>query len=295
MKRPDDHLPFTKMQGVGNDFVVVDGRDLRDPGWSGLAREVCHRHFGIGADGLLVIERSHRADVAMRMYNPDGTPDMCGNGLRCVARYVADSAVGSRARPGADGALTIATLAGMRAAAVRYAPGGECSVTVDMGLPRFAPVDIPMRVAGQRVTDYPLEVDGEVLPVTALSTGTAHAVILVDEMPDEETFQRLSPRIENHPLFPERTSVMWTRREDEALRVRIWERGAGETWGCGTGACAAAVAARLHGLVGEDVEVRSKGGAVTVHWRDGEALAQTGPAEYVFEGRYALDPDGQAA
>jgi len=291
------------MQGVGNDFVVVDGRANHGLDWAGLAPEVCDRRFGIGADGLLVIDRSRIADAMMRMYNPDGTPDVCGNGLRCIARYLVErsgfGAQGSgefqRPAPDVQHSLAIATLAGVRNAVVRYSESGECLVTVEMGQPRFAPSDIPMLVPGPRVLDYPLRVEGETIPVTVLSTGTAHAVLFVPELPDEERFRSLSPPVENHPLFPERASLMWTRVESPSrLRIRIWERGAGETWGCGTGACAAAVAARLHGYTEETVTVASRGGELVIRWREGEPIQMTGPAVYVYEGVYALDPDGCA-
>jgi diaminopimelate epimerase len=293
MKTSPETVPFTKMQGVGNDFVVVDGRGVGGLDWSGLAREMCDRRFGIGADGLLVMDTSTRADIAMRMYNPDGTPDVCGNGLRCIARYAIE-----RLGPGvnARSSVTISTPAGVRRADLLTGPDGARAITVEMGEPRFAPIDIPMRVPGTRVVDYPLEVEGETVTVTALSTGTTHAVVFVDALPDEETFLRLSPRIEHHPLFPDRTSLMWTQVESPSrLRLRIWERGAGETWGCGTGACAAAVAAQMHGYTDGEVTVASRGGELVIRWREGEPILMTGPAVYVYEGVYPLDPDGSAA
>lgn len=301
------------MQGVGNDFVVVDGRAFHHLDWSGLAREMCDRRFGVGADGLLVIDRSRVADAMMRMHNPDGTPDVCGNGLRCVARYLVESTgdwatsrrAGAAPSAGCETqyavhhtqhALTIATLAGVREATVTYDARGECWVTVEMGQPRFAPEEIPMLVPGKRVVDYPLRVGEETLNVTALSTGTTHTVLFVEALPDEERFRRLSPLIENHPLFPERTSLMWTQIESpQRLRLRIWERGAGETWGCGTGACAAAVAARLRDRTEETVTVASKGGELIISWRAGEPIRMTGPAVYVYKGLYPLDSEGGAA
>ncbi len=282
-------LAFTKMQGVGNDFIVVDGRAYRDLDWSALAIELCDRKFGIGADGLLVLDETRLADIMMRMYNPDGTPDVCGNGLRCLARYAVERGVV------ADDTLRMATLAGVRAARMEREPTGEiAAVTVSMGQPRFDPPSIPMQVVADRVIDYPLELDPDtVLPITALSTGSTHAVTFVEMLPDDLRFLAISPLVENHPLFPDRTSLMWCRVEGpERLRLRIWERGVGETWGCGTGACAAAVAAILHGYAAEGtpVTVASRGGELIIRWREGEAMEMTGPAAFVFEGFYRLDP-----
>jgi diaminopimelate epimerase len=292
------------MQGVGNDFVLVDGRAQSRDDWPALAHLMCRRHTGIGADGLLVVDHSDTADILMRMFNPDGTPDVCGNGMRCVARYVTDSRrrttddekretnsqIAERPnarmpeRPALPTTLTLETLAGVRTACVGPESGGT-HWSVDMGEPQFDPKQIPMRVDSERVMDFRLAVHGERIPLTALSTGTTHSIVFVDEMPDDEEFIRLSPAIEHHPLFPERTSVMWTQVEDSGgLQIRIWERGAGETWGCGTGSCAAAVAAILHGFVRSPVCVRSKGGELTVEWEAPGPMRLTGPAEYVYTG-----------
>jgi len=284
-----DSIRFTKMQGVGNDFVVVDGRALRDLDWSGLAREICDRRFGVGADGLLVVDTSLRADVAMRMFNPDGTPDVCGNGLRCVSRFVADK--DGLALPAS---LRIATLAGVRNASVEQHDDGGTAVQVEMGEPRFAPGDIPMTVCGVDVRDYPITVDGQEMRLDALSTGSTHAVVFVDALPDDEVFDHLSPLVENHPLFPLRTSLMWAVVEDRhTVRLRIWERGVGETWGCGTGACAAVVAARRRGLVDDEARVTSRGGDLCVRWLGHGPIWKSGPAVYVFSGIYPLDPNGR--
>jgi diaminopimelate epimerase len=276
-------LRFTKMQGVGNDFVVVDGRRNASVDWSTLSMELCDRHTGIGADGLLVLENTHIADIRMRMFNPDGTPDVCGNGLRCIARYAVERRIVK------GDTLRIATLAGVRVASVnRDSAGSIASMTVAMGVPKFDPTHIPMRVAGNCVVDYPLELDaGYILPISALSTGSTHAVAFVDDLPSDPLFQRISPQVEEHPLFPDRASLMWCKVEDShRLRLRIWERGAGETWGCGTGACAAGVAAVNKGLVcpGTPVTVISRGGELTICWREGEEVEMTGPAETVYEG-----------
>jgi len=282
------------MQGVGNDFVVVDGREDGDTDWSVLAVEICDRRTGVGADGLLVLDDTHSADIMMRMYNPDGTPDVCGNGLRCLARYAVEHGIV------ASETLRIATLAGVRAAQVHRDEAGEItSVTVNMGLPHFDPPTIPMRVPLEQVMDYPLEFeDGSNLMLTALSTGSTHAIAFVESLPEDDLFFAVSPQVEEHPLFPARTSLMWCRIDSPArLRIRIWERGAGETWGCGTGACAAAVAAVMHGyaLPNAPILVRSHGGDLIVRWEPGGSIEMTGPAETIYAGVYALDPDRSTA
>jgi diaminopimelate epimerase len=281
------------MQGVGNDFVVIDGRDRGDFDWSGLAIEICDRNTGIGADGLLVLGETAFADVMMRMYNPDGTPDVCGNGLRCVSRYVVTRGIV------ASDTLRIGTLAGTRTAQVhRDSCGVITCVTVSMGQPRLEPASIPMRVAQGPVIDYPVPLpDGSALSITALSTGSTHAVTWVEELPTDERFFAVSPEVEHHPLFPDRTSLMWCRLEGEnRIDMRIWERGAGETWGCGTGACAAGVAALLQGFASPDsaVTVASRGGELIIRWSPGTEILMTGPAEFVYEGSYHLDPSSIA-
>jgi len=290
-------VQFTKLQGVGNDFVLIDGRGLSGIDWSGLAQEICDRRFDVGADGLLVIDHSTIADAAMRMYNPDGTPDFCGNGIRCIARYLTEEALGVRRlesaktkMPRLDAhSLDIATLAGVRHTVTRGAGTDHCTVTVDMGQPRFDPECIPMLVSAGPVKDYPLEVNGKTVRITSLSTGTAHTILFVDKLPEDGEFFRLSPLIEHHPIFPERTSVLWTRVEDEgSLRLRIWERGAGETWGCGTGACAAAVAAKIHGYTQGPVQVHGIGGTLEINWDRNGSIQMTGPAEYVYTGKYSF-------
>lgn len=280
-------LSFTKMQGVGNDFVVIDGRNYSDFDWSGLAIEICDRHLGVGADGLIVLDSSHLADIMMRMYNPDGTPDVCGNGLRCVSRF----AVERKIVPSKT--LRVATLAGVRTASLLPTQNNEPPlVTIGMGQPRLNPADIPMRITRENALNFPLQLDGEAtLTITALSTGSTHTVIFVDSLPDDINFLRLSAKIEHHPLFPDRTSIMWCRVDGpNRFQIRIWERGAGETWGCGTGACAAAVAGILLGCAVQEniVTVVSRGGELKIKWNQDAEIEMTGPAEYVFEGLYTI-------
>jgi diaminopimelate epimerase len=285
-------LPFTKMQGVGNDFIVVDGRMLPQHNWSALAPHLCDRRFGIGSDGILVIEDASGADARMRMFNPDGTEDFCGNGLRCVARYVADRWTTDDRR---QTELTLVTSAGPRKAEIH----SDTSITVEMGEPKFAPNEIPFTPFGRFSNSYheytpiaqiTLDIDGELIFALPLSTGTTHTIIFHGR-PTDERFFRISPKIERHRLFPQRTSVMWVdAAPSQRLIMRIWERGVGETWGCGSGACAAAVAANLmlRGYSGDETIVDSKGGELIIRWDRTGPILMTGPAEYVFEGHVDL-------
>lgn len=267
---------FAKMQGAGNDFIVVRGEDHD---WSALAPQICARHFGIGSDGILVALPSERADVRMRMYNPDGTEDDCGNGIRCLALFaVAEGMVsGSEFR--------IETLSGIKEIQFEQKGPSQASVQVGMGRPSLAPSAVPVRWGGENALGFPLPVDGETLDAYSVYTGTAHTV-LFDEI-EELRFQRLSPLLEVHPMFPERTSVLWSHPlGTDRFRVRVWERGVGETYACGTGACAVALTAHLTGRSGRRVEVVSKGGTLTVEIADDLSLRMTGPAAFVFRGTW---------
>ena len=286
---PTGGLPFTKMQGVGNDFVLLDEVAWAEhDDWPSLARALCDRRLGVGGDGLLVVGPSMVADLRMRMFNPDGTEDMCGNGLRCAVRFAWE-----QGRLGGGEGLAEA-LSGVLSVSVQVDDqGGFVNATTSLGVPHFAPADLPMVAVpdGDRVLDVPLDVDGEIVRVSVVSTGTTHTVIFVPNLPGDDRFLRLSPRIESHSWFPERTSVLWAVVDGpDRLRLRIWERGAGETLGCGTGAAAAAVLARVHDYVREgETAVQSKGGTLHVRWPGSspdDAVTLTGPAETVFQGRW---------
>ena len=284
-------LKFVKMQGVGNDFVVLDAlfQPLApDFDFRAAAIELCSRRWSVGGDGLLLLDKPDEAAqnagaaVRMRMWNPDGSEDMCGNGLRCIAML-------ARLRGYVGKSFDVQTFAGLRRA-VTYSNG---HARVSMGQPSFELRDIPMApppgvLPNDRPIEYELPVGGVVLPhVTSLSTGSTHTVIF-GAHPSEAEFQRLSPLIETHPWFPERTSIMWANVVDrQTIELRIWERGAGETLACGTGACAAAVAARATGRCGDEVRVESKGGLLKVEWRPGAEIFMTGAAQVVCEGKIA--------
>jgi diaminopimelate epimerase len=285
-------MRFTKMQGVGNDFVVVDAAAmLPNVFLPTLAIQTCDRKFGIGADGLLVISRDAvEAAFRMWMFNPDGTEDMCGNGLRCVSLWA------YRAGWLEDKTqFRVAVKDGFRD--VRLIKGSDdkrnATFGVDMGPPQFAPKHLPFcDLTLAQVIQYPLAVGQETYQITTVNTGSTHTVIFGDA-PDELTFQRVSPQIEHHSLFPERTSVLWaTPQNNDTVDVRIWERGAGETLGCGTGACAVGVAAVLNGIfqAGILLDIVSKGGTLRITWPgEGASVDMIGPAQIVFEGDFAFD------
>ncbi|BDI33858.1 diaminopimelate epimerase [Capsulimonas corticalis] len=287
-------MRFTKMQGVGNDFVVIDASAFpQDGDLAALSLQVCERRFGIGADGLLVVGQSNSkaTPVTMRMFNPDGSEDMCGNGLRCAGLWAF-----ARGWTAGEREFSVATKEGVRNVRVLEsdAEARHGQLTVDMGLPRFASEEIPFcGPTGAPVRNFPLTIDGETFSIHSVNTGSTHTVIFGDEA-DDARFTRFSPIIEEHPLFPERTSVQWAvPNGDCAIEVRIWERGVGETLGCGTGACAVAVAAKRQGVVpmdAESIDIRSKGGVLRIAWAgEGAAIAMTGPADVVFEGEITID------
>lgn len=277
-------MKFTKMHGTGNDFAVVDARSVeRD--WPKLAVALCDRHFGVGADGLLLVLPSDAADLRMRIYNPDGSEaEMCGNGIRCFVKYAVERVLAAPR----DGAVTLETLAGVLTAEAQSTDGQVESVRVAMGRPRFAPQEIPVAVeAAAPLTDLALEVDGETFAVTCLSMGNPHAVHFRSQPVPEFPLERIGPKVERHPLFPRRVNFEVARVLDrEHIEARVWERGAGATLACGSGAAAVMVAARLHELVDERAEVRLPGGPLALEW-DGEGdVSLTGPAVEVFEGEW---------
>ena len=275
-------MEFAKMHGTGNDFVVVDARG-RDLDGGQLAVTLCDRHYGIGADGVLLVGTSRTADFRMRTFNPDGSEaEMCGNGIRCFAKYVIEEGLAPKGRT----ELKVETMAGVHALAARMVDGTVRSVRVGMGRPRFKPDEIPVKAAGvDRVIDHPLIVGAATIPVTCLSMGNPHAVTFLKEPVGRWPLKRTGPRVERHPFFPERVNFEIVNVLSRShLVARVWERGAGPTMACGTGACAAAVAARLHDYTEEQVTVSLPGGDLEVQWdRAGEVWLE-GPAELVFKG-----------
>jgi len=273
-------LRFSKLQATGNDFVLVDAAGLEQD-WASLARAMCHRQFGIGADGLLLLLPSEVADFRMRVFNSDGSEaEVCGNGLRCFARYVND-----RGLADADKELTIETTAGIR----RVKSRGGHRFEVDMGVPRFRPEEIPITIKVDiiPILDYPINVKGKELLLDFVSLGNPHGVCFVEDSVADFPLSQLGPLIEHHRLFPQRLNFevaqVLSRRE---VRARVWERGVGESLSCGSGACAIAVAAQLHGYVGSQVEVILPGGRLGVEWGGKGEVYLSGGAELVFTGEW---------
>lgn len=303
-------MRFVKLHGAGNDYVVVDARHL-EMDWPTVARAVCHRHFGIGADGLIVVLSSHQADLRMRMFNPDGSEaEMCGNGIRCFAKFALERGIATPR----EGGLRVETLAGIRTVEPVWHNGKVVRARVGMGKPVLSalavPVDPSQRLVpvGQRAStlygaspqgagysapppdmafDWPLVLEGRAFTFTAVSMGNPHAVAFLEEPVDAFPLAHYGPLAERHPLFPRRVNFEVVNVLDRChLKARVWERGAGETLACGTGACAVAVAARLHGYIEDKVDISLPGGTLTVEWDGtGEVLLE-GPVEEVFEGQW---------
>ncbi len=271
-------IPFVKMQALGNDFILVDCAKERFPVHSELVRILCDRRKGIGADQLLVLLPSEKADWRMRVFNADGGEvEMCGNGIRCLARYLV-----SRGLAGGD-EQRIETLAGI----IRPRVEGD-RVTVDMGCPILEGKEIPVRISG-RVIDREVTVGGAGRRITCVSMGNPHCVIYVDDL-KRCPVGDIGPRIETDPLFPQRVNVEFVEVISPSLiSMRVWERGAGETLACGTGACAAAVASCLNGKTQRDVTVRLPGGELRVKWADDDHVFMSGSADEVFSGEIEVE------
>lgn len=268
-------LPFTKVEAIGNSFVLIDALTMPEMDWPALAISMCSTRSGIGSDGLLVLKPSDKADFKMLMFNPDGTPDSCGNGLRCMAVYVREAGLTAKRE------IVFEARDGLRQAEI--IPGG---VRMNMGRPSLQAADIPSTLSGELI-HYPLEVRGQTLNITAVVVGTPHAVICVPLESFWEAIPPVSADIESHPAFPERINVTWCACESpESLRIRTWERGIGPTLGCGTGASAALVAANLNGFESTCATVTSPGGSLLVEWPDKGDLFVSGPANIVFQGEW---------
>ena len=281
-------MKFTKMHGCGNDYVYVNGLEEKIPAEEKpeLARRLSDRHFGIGSDGVIFINPSEEADFEMEMYNADGSrSEMCGNGIRCVAKFVYDKGLTDKKqiRVISGGAIKILDLtvegdgSGDRGKVTR--------VRVNMGRPILEPAQIPVKAEGEQVVDAPILVDGKEYHMTCVSMGNPHAVVFMQDV-EHLDIEKIGPAFENHERFPRRTNTEFVEILDRThVFMRVWERGTGETLACGTGCCATAVACVLNGLTEEKVTVKLLGGELEIEWDRGEnTVYMTGPAETVFEG-----------
>ncbi|OEF99092.1 diaminopimelate epimerase [Vulcanibacillus modesticaldus] len=277
-------MEFTKMHGLGNDFVVVPHLKDVPKKVNQLAIDICDRHFGVGADGLVFILPSDSADVRMRIFNADGSEaEQCGNAIRCVAKYVYDHDIVKKEQ------LRIETLAGIQFVKLHIESNEDIvsKVEVDMGEPILSGELIPTTFEDDLIVDKTLEIDGVKFKFTGVSMGNPHAVIFVDDAINFDV-EKWGPKIETHPLFPKKTNVEFvTVKSDTELDMRVWERGVGQTLACGTGACATGVASVLTGNTSRDVTVHLKGGDLRIVWNEKDnKVYMTGEAKEVFTGKW---------
>lgn len=277
-------MQFSKWHGLGNDFVIVNGMEEHITDYHKQALAVCDRNFGIGADGLVVLLASDIADFKMRIFNSDGSEaDMCGNATRCVARYLYENKLTDKT------VITLDTLAGIITPELIFKDGVLETVKVDMGEPRLKRGEIPIiGDSAEQVVNVPLDVDGETYHITCVSMGNPHCVIFVEDVA-KVNLSVIGPKIETHPLFPKKTNVEFLQVIDrQTIRMRVWERGAGITQACGTGASAALVAAVLNGYTDRQATIRLDGGDLYLEWASNNRIYKSGPAVEVFRGEYLL-------
>ncbi|NLW12158.1 MAG: diaminopimelate epimerase [Clostridiaceae bacterium] len=283
-------MKFTKMHGIGNDYIYIYTAALSEegePAWcsnqeavGAIARLLSDRHFGIGSDGLVLMRPSAEADIMMDMYNSDGSRGlMCGNAIRCVARYVYERGHVQKTD------MTIETLSGLKMLELTLSEGQVSSVTVDMGKPEFSPTAIPVNWQKEKMINEEISVAGRIWQATAVSMGNPHAVVFVDD-PEALELEKIGPEFENHQLFPQRINTEFVQvLGPKHLRMRVWERGSGETMACGTGSCASLAAAYVNGFCEREAVVTLNGGDLQIRWHEmNDHIYMTGPASFVFEG-----------
>lgn len=283
-KRGKSRMKFTKMQGIGNDYVYVNCFIEKIDNPSEVAKFVSDRHFGIGSDGLILIKPSDRADFKMEMYNADGSQgEMCGNGIRCVAKYVYDYKLTDKT------SISVETLAGIKYLDLTIENEKAVQIKVNMGSPILTPAEIPVVSLGDQVVNEPIEVAGKTYHMTCVSMGNPHAVIYMEDVKGLD-LEKIGPDFEKHERFPKRINTEFAKVIDKkTIEMRVWERGSGETLACGTGACATAVASILNGFTDHEVTIRLLGGDLKVEWNQVEnKVYMTGPAEIVFEGEIRI-------
>ena len=272
-------MTITKMHGLGNDFIVIDNREeaLNGPA---LAKKLCARRLSVGADGLLLVENSRVADIRMRIINADGSEaEMCGNGIRCFARFVYDAGIVGKS------AFSVETLAGIMRPSLILEQGAVRGVRVDMGMPSFAAEDVPVAAKEGNTLRRTIEAAGKTLTISSLRMGVPHTVVPVEGAVSFADLPVLGPAVETHPIFPQKTNVNFAKLVDtDTIEVRTWERGAGPTLACGTGSCATACAYYAQGKVGRQVTIRLAAGSLLIDIAQDGRVFMTGPAEYVFTG-----------
>ena len=276
-------MDFVKMHGLGNDFVFIEDKTGQDKDYTVLARAMCNRHTGIGADGLIVIVDSRVADVRMRIINSDGSEaEMCGNGIRCFAKYVYDSGIIEKKQ------FTVETPAGIMEPEMTVGADNKAKlITINMGRPSFNRSEIPMEGADGRVLNEDLGVDGENWKITSLLMGVPHTVTYVDDV-DTVDIEKIGPLFEKHEAFPKHTNINFAQQmDDRTVKVRTWERGAGATLACGTGSCSVAVASFLNGRTGREVDIQLPLGTLHIEYREEDGnVYMTGPAAVSFTGTW---------
>ena len=276
-------MDFVKMHGLGNDFVFIEDKTGQDKDYTALARAMCNRHTGIGADGLIVIVDSRVADVRMRIINSDGSEaEMCGNGIRCFAKYVYDSGIIEKKR------FTVETPAGIMEPEITVGADNKAElITINMGRPSFNRSEIPMEGAEGRVLNEDLCVNGENWKITSLLMGVPHTVTYVDDV-DTVDIEKIGPLFEKHEAFPKHTNINFAQQmDDRTVKVRTWERGAGATLACGTGSCSVAVASFLNGHTGREVDIQLPLGTLHIEYREEDGnVYMTGPAAVSFTGTW---------
>ena len=281
-------IDFVKMHGLGNNFILIDSQNksLGDSSFlSYLAKKLCDHNFGIGADGLILILPSPKADLRMKIFNSDGSEaQMCGNGIRCFTKYAYENKLVSKNK------FTVETLAGIIIPELIISNNNILGIKVNMGTPKLRRREIPMNGEDSpAVVDETLKINPEqIFKITCVSMGNPHCITFVDDV-QSIPVDEIGPKIENHPLFPEKTNVEFIQiLNRKEINFRVWERGVGETLACGTGACAALVAAVLNKKTDREVTIHLPGGDLDIHWADDENIYMTGPAELVFKGEMEI-------
>jgi diaminopimelate epimerase len=275
-------MRFWKYHGLGNDFIIINNMENKTPMDGSTAQKLCHRGFGIGADGVILVEQSTQADVTMMIYNSDGSrPEMCGNGIRCFAKHVYDEGIVKKSN------IVVETDAGIMDIEIKADNAFAKAMVVNMGQPDFLAAKVPVIINKSEAINYEIDVEGFKYKITSMLMGVPHTVVFVDSIEDE-VVMHLGKLIENSEYFPKKTNVNFVKVLDrENIILRTWERGAGYTYACGTGACASVAASIVNNLTQEKVKVQLRGGDLVIHWKDRGDIYMEGPATKVFEGVYS--------